>query len=151
MSGWVRIHRAIKRARRATDQNYLADPADRQSIFTQRFQRDENGIIKDTHTGLEWLPGPDRNTSWEDAKAWVERLVWADGGWRFPAIEELRGLFWKERSSLNLDPTFQTTGWRVWSGDLHQSGLPFYFHFITGNKASYKKLNLGGERAFAVR
>ena len=31
-----------------------------------------SGIVFDNNTGLEWFSGPDRNTNWKEANAWVE-------------------------------------------------------------------------------
>jgi S1-C subfamily serine protease len=47
-----------------------------------RFTKAANGVISDIDTGLEWYVGPDRETSWYYAKAWVEHLAVAGGGWR---------------------------------------------------------------------
>ena len=29
-----------------------------------------DNIVKDTKTGLEWIAGPDKDTTWDEAKAW---------------------------------------------------------------------------------
>ena len=41
-----------------------------------------NGIVKDTKTGLEWKAGPDRDTTWAEARSWVQSLNLDGGGWR---------------------------------------------------------------------
>jgi len=33
--------------------------------FVNRFHLSEAGIVKDSKTGLEWISGPDKDTSWE--------------------------------------------------------------------------------------
>ena len=43
-----------------------------------------NGIVKDSNTGLEWKVGPDKNTTWYEAKSWVLSLNLDGGGWRMP-------------------------------------------------------------------
>ena len=52
--------------------------------YIDRFIANKNGIVWDTKTGLEWIAGPDRNTTWYEAKRWVENLNVAGGGWRMP-------------------------------------------------------------------
>ena len=32
----------------------------------------DNGIVLDTKTGKEWIVGPDKKTTWDEAKSWVE-------------------------------------------------------------------------------
>ncbi len=39
-----------------------------------RFIAYSNGVVEDTKTGLKWIAGSDRNTTWYEAKRWVERL-----------------------------------------------------------------------------
>ena len=34
----------------------------------------ESGVVIDTETGLEWYVGPDRDTTWHEARSWVESL-----------------------------------------------------------------------------
>ena len=52
----------------------------------------DNGIVRDTATGLEWVAGPDKDTPWEEAKTWVESLNIGEG-WRMPKMGELEGLY----------------------------------------------------------
>ena len=33
------------------------------------------GVVYDKNTGLEWLAGPDRNTTWDEANTWVANLT----------------------------------------------------------------------------
>ena len=53
-----------------------------------------NGVVADTRTGLEWLAGPDVDTSYHRAVEWVRGLTVAGGGWRMPTAKDLRTL-WK--------------------------------------------------------
>ena len=48
------------------------------------------GKLFDMHTGLEWFFGPDKKTTWNEAKSWVENLNTDGGGWRMPTILELK-------------------------------------------------------------
>ncbi len=58
-----------------------------------RFTAYDNGVVKDTETGFEWYAGPDKDTSWNEAKRWVESLNVAGGGWRMPTRKELKALY----------------------------------------------------------
>ena len=49
----------------------------------------ENGIIFDEKTNIEWVAGPDKGTTWDEAKQWVGSLTVAGGGWRMPTMDEL--------------------------------------------------------------
>ena len=73
------------------------------------------GVVYDNNTGLEWYAGPDRNTTWNEAKAWVESLSFAGGGWRMPTREELKTLYKKGAGTRNMMALLKTTGGYVWS------------------------------------
>jgi hypothetical protein len=95
----------------------------------------DKGIVKDTKTGLEWVAGPDRNTTWYKAKSWVESLSIDGGGWRMPTREELKSLYQKGAGKRNMTPLLKTTGWFVWSGETYTyRSSAWYFSFLTGNK-----------------
>jgi hypothetical protein len=105
-----------------------------------------NGIVRDTKTGLEWKAGPDENTTWNEARSWVQSLNLDGGGWRMPTIAELEGL------SRTMTPLLKTTGWWVWSGETtHGSSSAWFFYVYLG----YKDWNIRDDsyngRAFAVR
>ena len=78
-----------------------------------------SGVVRDTKTGLEWIAGPDRNTTWYTAKSWVESLSIDGGGWRMPTREELKSLYQKGAGKRNMTPLLKTTGWFVWSGETY--------------------------------
>lgn len=40
-----------------------------------------NGIVRNMNTGVEWKVGPDKDTTWDEAKSWVQGLNIAGGGW----------------------------------------------------------------------
>jgi hypothetical protein len=48
-----------------------------------------NGVVADRQTGLAWFAGPDVDTSYYQAVAWVRGLTVAGGGWRMPTAGEL--------------------------------------------------------------
>lgn len=54
-----------------------------------RFVKAVMGVINDSKTGLQWLPGPDDAMVWEDAKRWVSNQTVDGGGWRMPTRAEL--------------------------------------------------------------
>jgi uncharacterized caspase-like protein len=112
----------------------------------------ENGIVKDTKTGLEWVPGPDKDMTWDEARAWVESLNVGGGGWRMPKMKELEGLFEKGKGSRNMTSLLKTTGWWVWSGDTagasgSVNAWAFGFYSRSDRRDSISHAN----RAFAVR
>ncbi|MEW6263625.1 MAG: caspase family protein [Thermodesulfobacteriota bacterium] len=107
------------------------------------------GII--VKNNLEWYVGPDRNTTWDEARAWVAGLTVGGGGWRMPTRSELKGLYEPGRGSRNMDPAFQTTGWWVWSGEIKGSSSAWPFYFGTGHEDWYSRNDSYDKRAFAVR
>ncbi|MFZ2959374.1 MAG: DUF1566 domain-containing protein [Candidatus Ozemobacteraceae bacterium] len=59
----------------------------------ERFQRDEKtSIITDFQTGLRWLEGPNKATSWDAAQSWITTL---GPEWRTPTRAEVKTLFIK--------------------------------------------------------
>ncbi len=38
-----------------------------------------SGVVRDTKVGLEWVAGPNRDVTWDEARDWVESLN-IDGG-----------------------------------------------------------------------
>jgi len=57
-----------------------------------RFSRSTDGVITDSQTNLQWLPGP-RSLTYEDAKQWITSQTVAGGGWRMPTVAELKTLY----------------------------------------------------------
>ena len=78
-----------------------------------RYVSYKNGIVYDEKTNLEWIVGPDKDTTWDEARAWVESLSVEGGGWRMLTREEVKALYKKEAGSRNMTPLLKTTGWRV--------------------------------------
>ncbi len=111
----------------------------------------KNGIVYDEKTNLEWIAGPDKNTTWYEAKKWVENLNVAGDGWRMPTIKELRTLYKKEAGPRNMTPLLKTKGWRVWSGETKGRSSARIFIFTIGDKFWYNLRASGSRRGFAVR
>ena len=109
------------------------------------------GIVKDTKTGLEWKVGPNKDTNWDQARTWVQKLKLDGGGWRMPTLDELKGLYKKGASPLNISPLFKTTGWQVWSDKLKDSTFAWGFYFVCGGKGWDGRTFPYDFRAFAVR
>jgi hypothetical protein len=115
------------------------------------FTLNDNGIVYDDKNKLEWVAGPDKNTNWDEAKSWTEKLSLDGGGWRMPTREELKGLYDGGRGSRNMTPLLKTTGWRVWSGETKDSADAWLFLFLTGDGTCSPRGNSRNLRAFAVR
>ena len=101
-----------------------------------RFLRDAGGIITDRQTGLQWLEGPDRPTSWEQAQAWISGL---GGDWRTPTLAELSALYLPDSDRkgtygdpLCLDPVFKReSGYCLWSVERFD-GTAWLYDFSRG-------------------
>ncbi len=118
-----------------------------------RFIAYSNGVVKDTKTGLEWVAGPDRGTTWLEAKSWVQNLTVDGGGWRFPTINELKTLYQQGVGTRNMTPFLKITGWSVWS-EQSDSRVAYAFAFGLGFvRRDYLDSKLGSTncRCFAVR
>ncbi len=111
----------------------------------------KNGIVYDEKTNLEWIVGPDKNTTWYEAKKWVENLNVAGDGWRMPTIKELRTLYKKEAGPRNMTPLLKTKGWWVWSGETEGSSSARAFSFINGYNAWGNRDYSWNGRGLAVR
>lgn len=110
-----------------------------------------NGIVADTYSGLQWIAGPDRDMSWNEAKVWVENLNVSGGGWRLPTRKELKTLYKKGVGSRNMTHLLKNTGWYIWSGETKDSGSAWYFGFGYGGEDLGKRDDPLDSRAFAVR
>ena len=109
-----------------------------------------NGIVRDRKTGLEWMVGPDKSTTWNEAKAWVQSLNFDGGGWRMPTVDEVQGLYRKGGGSRNMTPLLKTTGWYVWSRETMGSPGTRDFSFHEGGRTWYARGTIY-KRVFAVR
>ena len=113
----------------------------------------DNGIVRDTSTGLEWVVGPDKDTTWEEAKSWVEGIN-TGKGWRMPKIGEVEGLYKEGSGERNMMPLLKTNGWWVWSEDFKESSfnnMAWNFSFYFGNGRWNCPREASDRRAFAVR
>ena len=116
-----------------------------------RFTKADNGVITDSVTGLDWYVSPSPDNTFHQAKAWVESLTVAGGGWRLPTMAELKAIYQKDASAYHMDPLFQVKGAWAWSRELRNDwsvwGLAFY-----NNLQGWHSMNYGNGRvALAVR
>ena len=73
-----------------------------------------NGIVVDIETDREWIAGPDTDTTWDEAKSWVNKVSVDGGGWRMPTMFELKSLFQRGMGTRHMTPYLKTTGWFLW-------------------------------------
>ena len=110
-----------------------------------------NGVVKDTKTGFEWLAGPDKETTWNEARASAEQLKVDGGGWRMPTKEELKTLYQKGVGTSNLTPLLKTTGQWVWSRETKDSSLAWAVGFFHSDENWFVRDSAHSTRGFAVR
>jgi len=110
-----------------------------------------NEIVRDTRTGLEWRVGPDKDTTWDEARSWVQSLNLDGGGWRMPTMDELEGLYKEDAGNRNMTPLLKTTGLWVWTGATKGSSDAWLFYFDDGGRHWYGRNIYYNGRAFAVR
>ena len=111
----------------------------------------DNGIVYDEKTNLEWIVGPDKDISWDNAKKWAEDLSVEGGGWRLPSIEELQTLYKKGNGESNMTPLLKMTGGSVWSGETQGELKAWRFSFIEGHQEWVDRSHSFYDRTFAVR
>lgn len=68
-----------------------------------------NGVVKDTRTGLMWIAGPDTDTNWYEARAWVKSITLNGASWRMPTIDELRSLYYRSTGDRIITPLLNRT------------------------------------------
>ena len=113
-----------------------------------------DGVVRDTTTRLEWIVGPDNDTTWAEAKSWVEKvksLNISGGGWRMPTARELESLYQRGKGKRNMTPFLKTSGWWVWAGQTEGMFSAWGFGFNEGAKDWNGRFDSDNCRAFAVR
>ena len=88
-----------------------------------------DGIVKDTKTGLEWIAGPNKEITMDEAKAWVNSLT-IGGGWRIPTKNELLTLFIEGKGKYNRTELFSTIGWSVFCYIPEESSSLYHFQWF---------------------
>jgi hypothetical protein len=102
----------------------------------------------DKVTGLEWLVGENKDTTWYEAEEWVDSL---GNGYKMPTLKELRSLYKDGLGTRNMPPELKTTGWWVWSGVTCGEESAWFFNFFNGEDYWSNRDNSSYGRAFAVR
>jgi hypothetical protein len=113
-----------------------------------RFIEHVSGLVSDENTGLEWVVGPDIDTTLDEAKSWVRNLSIDGGGWRLPTIKELNTLNQWSSGGCSIATSLKTSGWWVWTHDFHYSAWQFSFLIDSG---LLKDTRQPSARGFAVR
>ncbi len=121
--------------------------------------------IVDKKTNLEWYIGPDRNTSWDEARKWAMSLKACGGGWRMPTALQLVALYQPHSVAgigfmtggkhwpAHIDPAFSAIGGGSWVWTKESRGPKAWAVNLNQNvPVIYEKNNTTYEtRAFAVR
>ena len=117
-----------------------------------RYEVSSEGVITDTKTNLQWYVGPDQDTTWDQADAWVKKLTVAGGGWRLPTLDELEGIY-ETNKEYNLDKVFGSRNIYifVWSNKTKGSSSAWCFPFDNGLRDWGNRSASNLYRGFAVR
>jgi len=109
-----------------------------------------DGMITDSVTNLQWLPGPDQDTDYKQAKQWVASQTVAGGGWRMPTREELKTLY-DPSCEFHISPPFNATGMRWLWAEPRDSSSAWTFDFNNGGDNYRTHDSSYSKRVFAVR
>ena len=112
-----------------------------------------NSIVCDKINNLEWLAGPDKNTSWAEAESWLTELKSKGADWRMPTMDELNSIYKKGAGDRNMILNLKTTGWEVWSSKskARESSKAWRLDFYDGRRRWFFHSDPSTKRAFAVR
>jgi hypothetical protein len=120
-------------------------------LYDRQLLRFETGVVYDPESGLEWYAGPDRSTSWEEAKNWVTSLDAFGGRWRMPTMDELDTLHRVGDAANNITYLLYNSGYWIWSGHTEASSAKWVFSFSYGGEGWNGQAPADGGRALAVR
>jgi hypothetical protein len=98
-----------------------------------RFSVSHERVVRDLHTGLEWVTGADRHVNYREAAAWVRGCRIDGGGWRMPTRAELKSLYVRGLGRRNRHIAFKTSVWWVWA-EPRGSEYAWIFPFIDGDE-----------------
>ena len=116
-------------------------------LTSDRFIKDNNGIIYDNKERLGWVAAPDVNMNWNDANDWANNHELDGGDWSLPTEKQLSSIL----ESCKIKTTLlSTTGSWLWckkrmgnkAWGLHLDYCKYAWRGITDNRH---------KRAFAVR
>ena len=112
-----------------------------------QYLKSTSGVVYDSKTGLEWIAGPGRNMSWDEAREWAEGLEIDGSGWRLPTRKELKALYQEGKGKRNMTRLLETAAWWVWSAEHDDSLSSSLFDFSRGTRDWHSRT----PRAYAVR
>lgn len=116
-----------------------------------RYVAYDNGIVCDCYANTEWFRGPDEDTSWNAANRWAENLTIGGGGWSLATIDQLEGLYCKNRKRDKITPLLHLEATDVWSSEGEGESSAWGFNFIPGNSFKTYRTFKRRFRALAVR
>ena len=111
------------------------------------FVKYANGVVHDSKTGLEWIAGPGRIMSWDEAQKWAESLEIDGSGWRMPTRQELETIYQEGKGKRNMTRLLETSAWWVWSAEQKEGLSSSLFDFSRGTRDWQSRT----PRAYAVR
>lgn len=123
--------KAVDQATRDSLEHLFKDESEPKDRFIEHL----SGLVRDEKTGLEWFAGPDKDTTLNEAKSWVENLSVEGGGWRLPTFEELITLNPWKPGRCSITKSLNTSGWWIWASS------PSYGEYYY-SKESFSKVSL---------
>ncbi|MBF0546538.1 MAG: DUF1566 domain-containing protein [Candidatus Riflebacteria bacterium] len=144
---------SVSFAEKMSDTGLIASSA-RLIPLEDRFQKDsKTQVITDQQTGLKWLEGPNKATSWVSAQNWIKSL---GNGWRTPTRINLKTLYIKGAGggacgNMSKAFHFPKKVWNIWA-ESRDSSTAWEFSFGKGVDC-WENINLPfahGNRALAV-
>jgi len=137
-----------------TSKTVVSDEAKDKKTYMDGYLAQSNGIVKDVNRGIEWYVVRDVDTSYDQAKAWINALKVGGGGWRMPTALEVWKLYKKGSGTRNMTSFLKTSGWSVWGTTENPYSRCESINFKNGSLNGWGEKgpeSLKGFRAFAVR
>ncbi|HMK43260.1 MAG TPA: DUF1566 domain-containing protein [Dissulfurispiraceae bacterium] len=112
----------------------------------------KDGVITDARTGLQWVSAPERPMNHYQAEQYARSLTIAGGGWRLPALAEVKGIC-DDRQPGGADPKFRINGHLVWVSEIVDVRYAGLVRFGSGcaDSAAARDTLLDYLRVLAVR
>lgn len=121
--------------------------------ITIRYLISRERVLIDTMKDMEWFEGPDKDTTWEQARAWAAGLSIAGGGWRIPTRMELSSLITVGAGKLQIHPFLTYRGKYIfaWSVERKDPASAWAFPLTLGAPPEIIIDESKSKRALAVR
>lgn len=100
---------------------------------------------------LEWIVGPNQDTTWNEANAWLESLNKKGGDWRFPTIKEIEALCEINGGLNSFAQQLKTYGRFLWAKDTDHYWAKWSFDLQEGSSKQIYRDKADKQRAIAVR